>query len=198
VLDIGCSIGIYSAIALFADLYVEVIAFDSDLESLAAARRLCRHAQGDRLQLVHGFLTKEATETTTLVKAVALTDEALKQSNVQGDFGANRFICLTDLEATSIPHRRIDDLFATGTFEMRSMLIKCDVEGAEYLVLSGGEKLLRRAHPDLLLSVHPPALPNYGHFAEDVRAFLKGLGYDIRCLAVDHEEHWWCHFKGNA
>ena len=81
------------------------------------------------------------------------------------------------------------------------MLVKCAVEGAEFLVLSGGEKLLERAHPDLLLSVHPPALPSYGHSTEDVGAFLKRLGYNVRCLAIDHGEHWWCHkaiFSSNA
>jgi hypothetical protein len=56
----------------------------------------------------------------------------------------------------------------------------------------GGEALLRRVRPDLLLSVHPPALPGYGHSKAEVEAFLRRLGYDIRCLAVDHEEHWWC------
>jgi hypothetical protein len=68
------------------------------------------------------------------------------------------------------------------------------LERAEWLwaAARGGEALLRRAHPHLLLSVHPPALPGYGHSKAEVEAFLRRLGYDLRCLAVDHEEHWWC------
>src|SRR4029077_12887077 len=91
--------------------------------------------------------------------------------------------------------RRLDDLFANNVPEKRPILIKCDVEGAELLVLLGGETLLRRVHPDLLLSIHPTALPSYGHSKNEIEGFLKHLGYEIRCLAVDHEEHWWCVFR---
>lgn len=51
------------------------------------------------------------------------------------------------------------------------------------LGLEGAEVLLRVARPDLLLSVYPRQLKDYG----DTR-----LDYEVRCLSVDHEEHWWC------
>jgi hypothetical protein len=68
----------------------------------------------------------------------------------------------------------------------------------ELLVLLGGEALLRRSRPEILISVHPAALPSYGHSKVEIEAFLQNLGYEIRCLAVDHEEHWWCEFKNSA
>jgi len=72
-------------------------------------------------------------------------------------------------------------------------LIKCDVEGAELLVLRGAHKLLARSAPDILLSVHPRALETeYGGSIIDLRNFLHAAGYEVRLLAVDHEEHWWC------
>lgn len=194
VLDVGSSLGIFSAVALFADSRVEVVAFDSDLASLAAARRVCEHASGKRLRLVYGFLGQTATESKPLAAAVTATDVALQRSGVRGDIGTTRFVCLTDPDVSAIPCRRLDDLFPAEIVERRPLLIKCDVEGAELLVLSGAENLLRRARPDLLLSVHPPALPGYGHSREGVREFLEGTGYDIRCVAVDHEEHWWCEY----
>ena len=43
VLDIGCSVGIFSVACLFADMQSEVIAFDSDLKSLVATRSMCRY-----------------------------------------------------------------------------------------------------------------------------------------------------------
>jgi FkbM family methyltransferase len=196
VLDVGCSIGIYSAIALFSSGEVEVVAFDSDLSSLAAARRLCQYATGTRLRLVHGFIAHVATEVVTLDVAVASTKAALTRTGDRGD--NTRFICLTDLEARELPSRRLDDLLNAGNAGMlagRPILIKCDVEGAELLVLSGAEKLLRRFHPDILLSVHPPALPSYGHSKREVEVYLHELNYDFHCLAIDHEEHWWCQWK---
>lgn len=198
VLDVGSSLGIFSAVALFANPRIEVVAFDSDLESLAAARRMCQYASGDRLRVVRGFVGQSATEVTSLAGAVASTLELLKHSGTRGDVGATRYICLVDSDVGSIPCRRIDDLFPAGSDDVRAMLIKCDVEGAEQLVLSGAEETLRRIRPELLLSVHPPALPAYGHSKEGVRALLESLGYRIRCVAVDHEEHWWCEYNAAA
>ena len=120
---------------------------------------------------------------------MASTEAALLRTGVSGDVGTTRYVCLPNSEVGTIPCRRLDDLFEPETVSGRSMLIKCDVEGAELNVLSGGESLLRVVRPDLLLSVHPPALPSYGHSKKDVEVFLKKLGYQIRCLAVDHEEH---------
>jgi FkbM family methyltransferase len=195
VLDIGSSLGIFSAVALFADSQTEVVAFDSDLASLAAVRRLCQHAPGARLRLVMGFVAEQPTAVRSLAEAVADTGTALAQSGVRGDVGTTRYVCLGDRSSDAIPSHRLDDLFADEDFEGRAVLIKCDVEGAELLVLRGAETFLRRVAPALSLSVHPPALPSHGHSRADVEAFLKRLGYVVRVLAVDHEEHWWCERK---
>jgi FkbM family methyltransferase len=192
VLDVGSSLGIFSAIALFAGEATEVVAFDSDLASLAAVRRVCQHSRGKRLRLARGFLTEKSSVVKALAEVVDSTEDALLLSGVRGDAGTTRFVCLSDKDAGDIPSHCIDDLFAGEDFEGRAVLIKCDVEGAELLVLRGGESVLRRVAPVVLLSVHPPALPSYGHSKKDVEKFLTRLGYQIRVLAVDHEEHWWC------
>jgi len=189
VLDIGCSIGIYSAIALSADPEVSVVAFDADLASIRATRRMAKYATGDRLRLVFGFLAADATDWMSLSKAVETTSMLLNGTEI--DSAETRFVCLGDPQAENVPRRRLDDLFPTG-LDGRACLIKCDVEGAEQIVLSGAKKVLFDCHPDLLLSVHPPVLPQYGHSQETLRALLTQLGYAVRCIAVDHEEHWWC------
>lgn len=194
VLDLGCSLGIYSAIALFGDPHTVVVAFDSDLASLRATQRLTQYAKGDRLQLVYGLLADQGTDGSSLSDATSATALELADASRTGDVGTTRYVCLTDEQTESIPRRRLDDLFAEG-FGGRPCLIKCDVEGAEQLVLSGGEQILRQFSPDLLLSVHPSALPSYCHSTYSVRSYLTGLGYAIRCLAIDHEEHWWCQCK---
>jgi len=189
VLDIGCSIGIYSLIALFASDRVDVVAFDSDLASLRAARRMTRYATGDRLQLVLGFVAAEATECDSLAGALATTSRLIEATALGAD--ATRFVCLSDPAAVDLSRRRLDDLFPSG-FDGRACLIKCDVEGAEQIVLSGATRLLSCHRPDLLLSVHPGELVDYGHSKESLRGFLAQFGYTATTLAVDHEEHWWC------
>jgi FkbM family methyltransferase len=192
VLDIGSSMGIYSAVALFTNRQVEVVAFDPDLASLAAARRLCRHAEGRRLRTVYGFVTDAPTHINSLESAVAITETSLARAAPSGDVGTTRYLCIAD-NPGNVPSRRLDDLF-DETDIARPMLIKCDVEGAELLVLFGAIKLLRRNRPVLLLSVHTETLPTYGHSKESLKTFLGKLGYRFCCLSVDHEEHWWCEF----
>lgn len=189
VLDIGCSIGIYSAIALFAEPKANVVAFDADLASIRATRRMTKYTSGDRLRLVFGFLAADATDCGPLSKAVETTTKVINDTKIGS--ANTRFVCIGDPQAENVRRRQLNDLFPTG-FEGRACLIKCDVEGAEQIVLSGATRILSRCHPDLLLSVHPPALPHYGHSQETLRALLIQLGYTVRCIAVDHEEHWLC------
>jgi len=44
VIDIGSSIGFFSASAMFLDPIAKVIAIDSDIESVAVTRRFCQYA----------------------------------------------------------------------------------------------------------------------------------------------------------
>jgi FkbM family methyltransferase len=192
VLDIGSSIGVFSAVALFASPRAEVVAFDSDLPSLAAVRRLCQHASGGRLRLAWGFLTDTATDERSIGAVVGATRDELAKLALRGGDQRRRYVCLTDADKESIPSHRLDALFADEAIDGRAVLIKCDVEGAEMLVLRGAEAFIRRVAPVVALSVHPPTLPDYGHTKADVATLLEELGYGIRILAVDHEEHWWC------
>ena len=102
------------------------------------------------------------------------------------------FTCLRDKNTADISSYTLDELLGDSAPAAAAFLLKCDVEGAEFLVLQGAKHFLSNASPDLLLSVHPPTLPEYGHTKDDVRNFLLGLGYQIEFVAVDHEEHWLC------
>ena len=195
VLDVGSSTGIFSAIALFTTPSVEVIAFDPDLSSLAAVRRMCQHVDRSRLQLVHCFAADVSSEQETIEVAVRTTAEALAGKRITGDVGTTRYIALSSRVDNSVPTFRLDDLFDAKLLLQRPVMMKCDVEGAELRVLRGFEKSLRRARPSLILSIHPPALPEYGSSKEEVESFLQSLGYKIEIIAIDHEEHWWCEFR---
>lgn len=191
-LDVGCAVGIFSVVALYASDLVDVIAFDSDLSSLKATRRMCQYASGDRLRLIHGLVSEENLIQLGLSAAITKTLEALSTTSVTGDPGTTSYICIDDNTDSTIPTYNIDGLLLAENFPSRPILLKCDVEGAELLVLRGAQKLLQYCSPQLLLSVHPPALPKYGHSVSEVRDFLEAAGYSIKLLAVDHEEHWWC------
>lgn len=191
-LDIGCAIGIFSIVGLFVSDRVEVVAFDSDLASLKATERMCQYAGGNRLRLIHGFVSNEHSSGLGLSAASTKTLEALSTSSVTGAPGTTVYICIDGNTDSTIPTHGLDGLLFAEKPWNRPILLKCDVEGAELLVLRGAQKLLKQCSPHILLSVHPPALPSYGHSVSDVRQYLEAAGYQIKVLAVDHEEHWWC------
>jgi hypothetical protein len=150
---------------------------------------MTKYASGDRLQLVFGFIAADATVCGPLAGAIATTSRHLNNTALRAD--ATRYVCIGDPAAVDLPRRRLDDLFPSG-FDARPCLVKCDVEGAEQIVLSGATRLLSRHRPALLLSVHPTELVGYGHSEAGLRGFLAQFGYTATTIAVDHEEHWWC------
>ena len=189
VLDIGCSVGIFSVACLFADMQSEVIAFDSDLESLVETRSMCRYCSGSRLRTIYGLVSDESGP--ALPEALAISEMAIAGRGQHGLPGETSYVCLSDDPGYLIPRIRLDDLFS-NEFVGRRILLKCDVEGAELLVLKGARAFLASHRPTLLLSVHPPTLPKYGHTAEQIKLFLHDMQYEVRVIAIDHEEHWFC------
>jgi FkbM family methyltransferase len=180
-LDVGCHVGLFSAVALFSGRDIEAIAFDSDLGSLAETYCLCRHAPG-KLRAVHGFVTQSG-------QGLALVDVEL--GHAPENAAPARYTNLGDGNP-GLPENALDDLFRDYPTAGRAILLKADIEGAELMMLRGGRSFIEKHKPSMLLSIHPTILPDFGHSPEDVRDQLRNWGYDIQVLAIDHEEHWWC------
>jgi FkbM family methyltransferase len=192
-LDVGCAVGFLSVVGLFASEQSLVIGFDSDLASLKATQRMCQYAKNtERLKLIYGFVTAEHQSGISLRTASERTRNLLLTSAVTGDPGTTAYVCIQGNTDNTIPSHSLDGLLISEIITNIPILLKCDVEGAELLVLRGAQKLLETCSPQLLLSVHPSALPSYKSTVKDVQQYLNNLGYEIRVLAVDHEEHWWC------
>ncbi len=188
-LDLGCAIGMFTALALQQGPGIRVLSADADLTSLAYTRRFAMR-DATRISLLWGLLDHAQTQSCTLVTALERTTSWLDSLIVDPKISATRYICLEDNAAGDIPHYSLDGLNAAQALPAGPMLIKCDVEGAELRVLQGAVGLLTTRRPTLLLSVHPPALPQHGHTVADVSAFLTVHGYRWRLIARDHEEHW--------
>jgi FkbM family methyltransferase len=196
VVDAGCALGFFSCAALFANEKSRVIAIDSDMASLRVTRQFCSYARDveERLSFVCGFLTNEATEAGDYGSAGRAALALMNQETEPGAEMATRYVCLDSKEDAAKPIARhtLDCLLPPGALADSSILIKCDIEGAEWLALNGAKRVLAERRPALLLSVHPWALPNYGTTKEALESFLTNQGYSVRLLAIDHEEHWWC------
>jgi FkbM family methyltransferase len=71
--------------------------------------------------------------------------------------------------------RTLDEYAAKMT---RLDFIKCDVEGAEMLVVRGGRATLKRLAPLLWLESNPDWTRGFGYTPEHLVAELRSLGYD--------------------
>lgn len=194
--DIGSSYGYFSCAVLFNDPASTVIAIDADLPSLAITRYVCQFAPSvnQRLELFRALISNE---TSTKKDLEGLRDET---SRLLSNFGSDldpkqtNYVNLdTKISEEELPRITLDD-FLSERLENATCpcMIKCDVEGAEQLVLEGGENTLRKFKPTLLVSVHPPYLPKFNGSVQGVRDLLESAGYRIDIIGIDHEEHWLC------
>jgi hypothetical protein len=68
--------------------------------------------------------------------------------------------------------------------------ISLDVEGSEWRVLGGAERVLREHKPKIWLSGHPEFMMMYWkEYLYDLRQFIKGIGYKETFLDYQHEVH---------
>jgi FkbM family methyltransferase len=82
---------------------------------------------------------------------------------------------------------RLRDLISVEVTTLDKTLVSCDrvdfikidVDGGEYDVLLGGERVLERCHPHLLIEYSEIAYAQSGANWDQLRAFLKALGYRI-------------------
>lgn len=91
-------------------------------------------------------------------------------------------------ERPDIPRVRIDTV--AGVIGPPDALT-IDVEGAEYRVLLGAERVLAEARPLVWVSVHPQFMQDmHQDTPDDLFAYMTKLDYTAELLAIDHEEHW--------
>jgi FkbM family methyltransferase len=191
--DVGCSVAIYSLMALQASASAQVVAIDPDRISLKTTEEFCRFADARRLSLVQGFAADRGDTGPGLAERIERTRETLGARGLRSEPTAVRYLSLdAPVAGESVPRFTLDSLLLGGQDGAAPMLLKIDVEGAELLALRGAAELLKRRRPTLLVSVHPQFLPRYGQSTGDVADFLRGHGYGWTLLSSDHEEHWWC------
>ncbi|MEO0794559.1 MAG: FkbM family methyltransferase [Verrucomicrobiota bacterium] len=195
VIDIGCSFGYLTCAARFKAPTMPVLAIDADAESLAIARKICSLTpNSEKLELLLGLISPEDPNNRDLESTRKQTADTLASPNVKGDPKRMNYVNLdTKIDFEKLPRISLNTIFQEWPVPAESpCIIKCDVEGAEDLVLSGASEALARDNVTLLLSVHPPYLPKFGSSTEQIRNRLETAGFAIEVIGIDHEEHWLC------
>lgn len=105
-----------------------------------------------------------------------------------------------EVSSLSVHADTLDNLFAKR--EQRVDVLKIDVEGAELLVLKGGERLLSTSElrpRALLVELGPRNQSNYGYQPKDIIAYMERLGYVVYSATnKGFEKGWPLVGKGNA
>lgn len=85
---------------------------------------------------------------------------------------------------------RIDDLLFVRNGIMPD-IITVDVEGSEYEVMKGAERVLTEGSPVVFVSVHPEFMfHNHDDYEAHFHNYMHKMGYTKKWLAYDHEHHW--------
>jgi FkbM family methyltransferase len=158
VYDIGAHVGFYTLIAsVHSKMVYAFEPFPRNLEFLR------RHLALNQLTNVQVFPVAVGRET-EVVQFQSHSSHAQGRVSSSGDF--------------SVQQVALDQFVAQNSLRLPNVL-KIDVEGAEYNVLSGAENLLRDTHPTIFLATHGTEV----HV--QCRDFLIGLGYQMESLAED-------------
>ena len=84
-------------------------------------------------------------------------------------------------QTARVPLRRLDDVARECGLE-RVDLLKIDVEGAELMVLRGGENSIRKFRPVIVAEVSATHFARAGYAPKELFAYLEELDYDVRRL----------------
>lgn len=171
--DIGASTGSFSMLAKF-NPKISVYAFEpqSNVHEI----------------LLHNIELNNLTDKVTTFR-IALSDKEavlplqipkkLSQSGLATLGAPLRF---TQAESVSVASTTLD--YFTKQFNLPDPThIKIDTEGAELLVLKGGEQLIRRKKPIILLECDEKNTVQFGYHAKELTILLTNLGYKIVTLA---------------
>lgn len=90
-------------------------------------------------------------------------------------------------EGDAFPQVRLDDL---GNDMPPPTIITFDVEGSEWQVMKGAERLLAEHHPIIFGSISPEFMYHqFGQYSRDFRDWIMGFGYHEEILDYQHELH---------
>ncbi len=80
----------------------------------------------------------------------------------------------------------LDSYCETKCFE-RIDFIKCDVEGAELLVMKGAQNVLAKFQPPILIEIEPRHTRRFDYSPQDIDSYLTTFGYKL-CLPLPASE----------
>jgi FkbM family methyltransferase len=176
--DVGASVGPYTKCAneiLQNGRIVAIEANRSTFERLSANCRRWEAESSNRIEVIHGAAADKRGTIDFFIPGrneLPLTSSLIENTDTSETW-----------RKETVPCVMLDELFAEASPD----LVKLDVEGAEYRVLKGANRLLQLGQCKFLIEIHPWGDPGLGKTPADIFKLLYGVGYDFRLVA----RHWY-------
>ena len=178
--DAGANIGWYSVKMAMSMVGGRVLAYEPVGDTAAVLKaNIALNGFSDRITVIsQGLADRPGGSEIFLPRDTGHVGASLRELH-PGEMSRKLTIRLTTLDE-SLPANTGDPLD----------LLKCDVEGAELMVLQGGARVIERDRPVLFLELLRKWSAAFGYHPNEVIAWTKALGYD--CWAVGEGRLRYC------
>ncbi len=167
VFDIGANIGFYSMLFEKTNPKIRIFSFEPVKETYLKLKRNINYNNFKTKIYNYGFHEKKGIKNIFFDR---LNSAAASLKNTQGT--KNR----TKIKLNTI------DYFVSRKKISRLDFIKCDVEGAEYFVIKGAQKTIRKFKPILFFEILRKFCKLYNYSPNEILSNLKSHGY--RCFEI--------------
>lgn len=173
ILDIGANIGWHSIRFAIREPMASVHAFEPIPKNFAfLSRNIAANGLGQRVRTYNYGLSEKTGAVDFYLAPARCTNASLR--NLAQDANAQTIRGLT---------LKLDDW--CENYQARPDFIKCDVEGAEFLVFKGAENCLSTFKPVVFTELLRKWSAPFGYHPNDVLSFFKNLSY--YCYAVGND-----------
>jgi FkbM family methyltransferase len=185
--DIGASLGPYTFCANEVLRNADLYAVEANPQTFERLQARCQGAAlktGNRLHPIHAAAGSKKGQIDFFIPSVRsarlpLTSSTFKNPTITDDWDKVTVDCIT-----------LDSLFP----DRMPDFVKIDVEGAEYQVLQGAQRILRDGKCRFLIELHPWGDPTIQKKPEHVFQFLNKFGYSFRRV----NRHWLFEKRGES
>ena len=169
VVDIGANFGIYSVFIASQSSGSQVHSFEPVPHTVSLLRLNAQRNCVDSRITINNFAVGESSGRMQITTDRYAGNYLLTGKKYDG-------------HAQEVPVIRMDD-YAEQKDLQRIDFIKCDVEGAELLVMKGASRVLASMRPIVMLEIAEEWTRRFGYTAEVLKAYMRDAGYDCKRAA---------------
>lgn len=166
VIDIGANFGIYSVLIASSSESSEVHSFEPVPHTASLLRSNAK---------------RNSVDARITINNVAVGSEPGNLLITTDRYAGNYLLAGNSYDGNTqkVPVIRLDDYVAEKNLQ-RIDFIKCDVEGAELLVMKGAGQVLARMRPIVMLEIADEWTRRFGYSAADLKAYMREAGYECK------------------